>query len=311
MAQKTVRVKAASGPRKLAPETPPAVPLWMRASMSASAGLVVCAVALAAGGCARSAEERQLDSMREEIDKLQHDRDSANARSGLLETDGDGTQGPASAPGAPAPGQTSATDAVTLALDTEQGSDDFVDTEDPTPRPSIRILGSARPNGRGAWRGDDRVEQTGPADSSGADDRPSALDPAAKPAYDAALALVTARQYDGALDALAAFLVKWPDHPYADNAMYWRGECYFARGDYAHASEQFEGVLTRFPAGNKAPDALLKLGITAQKMGDPARAKELFARLARDYPQSPAARHVPPATAPAVTPSGPSPEDHR
>lgn len=250
--------------------------------------------------------------MREEIDKLQQDRDSANARTGFLETGGDKVEGPAAPRGAPSREPRPAPDAVTLGFEPDQGGEESVDTEDPTPRPSIRILGSARPNGRGPWRGDDRVEQTGPADGSdGADGRPSALDPAAKPAYDAALALVNARKYDSALDALAAFLVKWPDHPYADNAMYWRGECYLARGDHAHAAEQFEGVLTRFPAGNKAPDALLKLGMTAQRMGDPARAKELFARLVRDYPQSPAAHHVPPVSAPAVTPPGPSPEDHR
>jgi tol-pal system protein YbgF len=105
--------------------------------------------------------------------------------------------------------------------------------------------------------------------------------------------------------------VKWPDHPYADNAMYWRGECYFAKGDYLHAAEQFEGVVTRFPAGNKAPDALLKLGITQQKLGNPLKAKEYFDRLAQTYPQSAAARHIPPVTIQAATPSGPASEDHR
>ena len=72
--------------------------------------------------------------------------------------------------------------------------------------------------------------------------------------------------------------MKWPDHPYAENALFWRGECYFAKGDYLRASEQFEGVATRFPAGNKAPDALLQLGVCRQKLGDPTAAKEAFDR---------------------------------
>jgi tol-pal system protein YbgF len=162
---------------------------------------------------------------------------------------------------------------------------------------------------RGGWR-DDQV------DSSNVDDaqppvRQSALDPAAKPAYEAALALVGARQYDRALDALAAFLVKYPDHPYADHAMYWRGECYFAKGDYLHAAEQFEGTVARFPAGNKAPDALLKLGMSHQKLGNPVKAKECFDRLAQNYPQSEAVHHIPPVFVPGTTPSGAGTEDHR
>jgi tol-pal system protein YbgF len=178
------------------------------------------------------------------------------------------------------------------------------DTEDPTPRPTIRIIGSSR-------RGDAQMltdESTAPTPSAA---QPSALDPNAKRDYEAALSLVNARQYDAALDALAAFLVKYPDHPYADNALFWRGECYYAKGDYLHAAEQFEGVFTRFPAGNKAPDALLKLGMSHQKLGNPAKAKECFDRLAHAYPQSEAGRHIPTVFTSATTPHGAGSEDHR
>ena len=152
-----------------------------------------------------------------------------------------------------------------------------------------------------------RSPTTAPTPSTGT----GRLDPAASGAYDAAMSLVNAKQYDKALDAFAAFLVRWPDHPYANNAMYWRGECYFARGDYRRAAEQFEGVVARFPAGNKAPDALLKLGMSQQRLGDPVKAKESFDRLTELYPQSDAARRIPPVTIPATTPRGPAPEDHR
>jgi tol-pal system protein YbgF len=194
----------------------------------------------------------------------------------------------------------------------EDVPDDYADTEDTSPRPVIHVIGSPRP-GRGSWRADDQVQESGTDDGAGGAapaTQPQALDPAAKRAYDAALSLVTARQYPQALDALAAFLVKWPDHPYADNAMYWRGEAYFARGEYARASEQFEGVLARFPGGNKVPDALLKLGLCAQKAGDPAKAKAYFDRLAQQYPQSEAARRIPSASQSTSQP-GPVPEDHK
>jgi tol-pal system protein YbgF len=170
----------------------------------------------------------------------------------------------------------------------------------------LRVLGAPR-GGGSRVRGDDQVQQNFPAEAGAS----SALDPEAKRSYDAALSLVNARQYGRALDALAAFLVKWPDHPYADNALYWRGECYLAQGDYPRASEQFEGVVARFPAGNKAPDALLKLGICQQKLGNSNRAKEVFGRLAAQYPQSEAAHHIPAVPAPAITPPGPTSEERR
>jgi tol-pal system protein YbgF len=258
--------------------------------------------------CGRDAEERHLDEMSQQIDHLQVDRDEEAAK--FLAPEGADTHLSTEALPArkPAPGE--APPPVMNVGDEGQGYGDGPDTEDATPRPTLRAYGSQR--GRGADDGTASYVDDGAGNRTtvppGAS---SALDPAAKPAYEAAIALVSARQYDRALDALAGFLVKWPDHPYANNAMYWRGECYFAKGDYLHAAEQFEGVVTRFPAGNKAPDALLKLGITQQKLGNPLKAKEYFDRLAQTYPQSAAAHHIPPVTMQAATPAGPASEDHR
>jgi tol-pal system protein YbgF len=275
---------------------PPVVPL--AALLSASVCLALC-------GCAHDAEERQLEEMRATIEQVQSDRDHTEAdmtAAAIADTHLASAGERPPAPALPPPESVQLGDG-----DGPPGELDSPDTEDPTPRPTLRIFGAPRV-GRNAWR-DDQVEQSSGDDGSGPP-ASSALDPEAKPAYDAALALVNARQYDRALDALAAFLVRYPDHPYADNAMYWRGECYFAKGDYLHASEQFEGTLVRFPAGSKAPDALLRLGMSHQKLGNPAKAKECFDRLAQAYPKSEAARHIPPVSTPATTPYTGS-EGHR
>jgi tol-pal system protein YbgF len=249
--------------------------------------------------CARSAEERQLDEMRATIDEVQAERDeaerdmmaaSAAERQAAIPPRAPGASG---APGVPPP------PVVPLGAEgAETGPEgDSPDTEDPTPRPTLRIVGAPR---AGRWR-EDQVERSDVETSVDAE-RPSALDPEAKRAYAAAIALVGEHQYDRALDELAAFLVKYPDHPYADNAMYWRGECYFAKGDYLHAAEQFEGTVTRFPGGNKAPDALLKMGMSHMKLGNPTKAKECFDRLAQTYPRSEAARRIPPVTTRSALP---------
>jgi len=273
------------------------------------AGAALALVALAPlAACAGTTEERQLADMRAEIDRIQESRDQED-REAMGPEVADSKLPAVPPPPAPSPvPEPSDQDAVTLGSPEVEPTDDYADTDDPTPRPNIRVLGSPRSSERG-WRGEDHVEQTQPEE--GAWPGTGKLDPAAAGAYDAAIALVNARQYDKALDAFAAFLVRWPDHPYADNAMYWRGESYFARGDYRRASEQFEGVLARFPAGSKAPDALLKLGMSHQKLGDPVKAKECFDRLTELYPQSDAAKRIPPVTIPATTPRGPASEDHR
>ncbi len=195
---------------------------------------------------------------------------------------------------------------VTAAAQARQAESDAAlsgeDPNDTAPRPVIRVVGSGIVRRHGGSR-DDHIEETLPDEVNDATrvgppiqlapPRPSALDPGAKQAYDSALALVNAHDYDRALDAFAAFLVKWPDHPNADNAMYWRGECYFAKGEIARAAEEFDGAIRRFPMGNKVPDCLLKLGICETKLGNQAKASSYFDRLTHDYPRSEAARRIP------------------
>jgi tol-pal system protein YbgF len=124
-----------------------------------------------------------------------------------------------------------------------------------------------------------------------------AVDPQAAKDYDAAYALVKAKKLDKALDALAGFLVRYPDHPYAANALYWRGECYWALGDYSSAAAQFDALVVRFPASPKSADGLLKLGLAHRKLGSAAKAKVAFDRLRKDFPTSEAAKKIPPEDA--------------
>ena len=111
--------------------------------------------------------------------------------------------------------------------------------------------------------------------------------------YKAALGLVRGKQYGAALKALGAFVKRYPDHPYADNALYWRGECYYAGGKYEQAAKEFRELTRRYPAGNKVPDALLKLGMTQVELGREREARASFALLSQNYPSASAARRIP------------------
>lgn len=290
-----------------------------RRATSRSAGTLapLLLVAAAATGCARGegASERQLAQLREEIGRVQADRDrfeqrviqlelQQGDRKGLL--DGEGARAPSRASDAGAGTPTPALRVVHLQpsedspTPLEAAVESSAEAEDQGPRPVLRVVGTPAPSvrrplrsiDRSPPRADDPDEAHRPPEAP----RPSALDPEAKKAYDAAYALLTTQKLDRALDAFAAFLVRYPDHPYAENATFWRGEAYFAQGEWLRAAEQFEGVLARFPGGAKVPDALLKLGMAQIKLGNPDKARAVFERLRREHPRSDAARRAPTST---------------
>ena len=288
--------------------------------------LPVGLVVLSALGCARgeSAEERQLAQLSESLTYVQEDNDHYAKRLTSADLEA-AAQPPPPPPASKTVGPVKAPSQRVVHLSPDgveqvQASGETAgtatgdDPDDTAPRPSIKIQGIPGVRGkRGVYSGgvqqidnnppDDAANggSTGPAVQNGAP-RPSALDPEAKRSYDAALSLVNGKQYGPALEALAAFLVKWPDHPNADNAMYWRGECYFAQGEYARAIEQYDGVITRFPLGNKVPDALLKLGISNEKLGNPQKAAQAYQRLQKDFPRAEATRRIKPQSGDAPAP---------
>lgn len=108
--------------------------------------------------------------------------------------------------------------------------------------------------------------------------------------YQSALGFVTSRNFQGALTALGAFLRDHPDHPYADNAMYWRAEVLYATREFAAAEREFVEMIRRFPAGNKVADALLRLGFCRQRLGDVEGARAYFRRVRSEFPGTVAAR---------------------
>src|SRR5205085_3662232 len=103
--------------------------------------------------------------------------------------------------------------------------------------------------------------------------------------YRAAVDLVKAASYDGALTALRAFLARYPRHDFADNAQYWIGEVFYAQKDYAHALSEFRKVVEVYPRGNKVPDALLKLGFCYQAMGQGEKARAMLEQVVNRYPK--------------------------
>jgi tol-pal system protein YbgF len=261
-------------------------------------GLSLCAaLSVALGACAHadSAADRHFAEMREQVSRMQAENDKFDQRLGALEVAVADEKNPraentntGTGPAAPA------ARVVQLGGPSEA---EPADPNDPSARPDIKVTGvpgAAPSRPRSGKSGRARIEESDIGGVRSDSVRSSALDPDAKKAYETALAQVQAKQFDRGLEGLNAFLVRWPDHPYAENAMYWRGEAYFAQAEYLRAAEQFEAVIARF-GGNKAPDALLKLGMCHDRLGASQRAREYWDRLKNEYPRSDAAKRIPPA----------------
>lgn len=128
-----------------------------------------------------------------------------------------------------------------------------------------------------------------PAATPIADERAAvAADPAR--AYRAAYDELRRGHHDAAATQFRAFLRRWPEHDYADNAAYWLGECYYDRRAFAEAKGAFAEVVSRYPTGNKAPDAMVKLALSYVALGDVKKGKELLAQVPVVYPRTDAAR---------------------
>lgn len=109
-------------------------------------------------------------------------------------------------------------------------------------------------------------------------------------AYQAAFTLLTHRQYNHALDSLAAFVGHYPTGRYAPNAYYWMGEIYFLQGHPGKAKGAFTTVIDHYSKSRKVPDAMLKLAMLFTSIGEHAQAKKALQKVITVFPTAAAAR---------------------
>jgi tol-pal system protein YbgF len=169
------------------------------------------------------------------------------------------------------------------------------------PRPVLRLYGSSPGNGTAT------VVGRGPEVGSGTDPRlvteklpvipmprraksragaPGVDDKAAVKSYKEALAKYRLGDYPAAIKAFSRFAERHAGHQHADNAVYWKGECYYDTRDYPRALTTFKRVVEQYPAGNKAPDALLKMAYCYIKMKEPNNARSVLEQVVESYPGS-------------------------
>jgi tol-pal system protein YbgF len=156
---------------------------------------------------------------------------------------------------------------------------------------------TSKPRWYGAKPGRDAVadllegQAAEPADAN-ADGAPQSLVAAlpggdAETLYQRGYGALLQKDYAGAEGAFSQLVAAHPDNPLAGNAQYWIGETYYARGQYKNAADAFLKGYKKYKSGEKAPDALLKLGMALAQLGQKDAACSTFNELKIKFPAAP------------------------
>ncbi len=94
------------------------------------------------------------------------------------------------------------------------------------------------------------------------------------------------RQFGDAESGFSSFVSKYPDHSLAGSAQYWLGETYYAQGDFRQAAQNFLQGYKGYPKSRRAPDSLLKLGISLNKLGQTQQACAAFGAIGGEFPNA-------------------------
>lgn len=108
--------------------------------------------------------------------------------------------------------------------------------------------------------------------------------------YDAALAQFRAGEFAPSIAAFQQMRNRWPDSPYAPNAMFWQGSAQFALKDYKSAINTHTALLARYPDYPRAADALLNIGYAQAETGDKKTARKTLETIGEKYPGTQAAQ---------------------
>ena len=107
-----------------------------------------------------------------------------------------------------------------------------------------------------------------------------------KEQYEFAISFMKIGDYETAEFALKEFIDKNKDHDLAGNAQYWYGETFRIRQLYSDAATAYLDGYQNYPKSDKAPDNLLKLGITMVQLGEKEQGCTMITGIKKQYPKA-------------------------
>ncbi len=104
--------------------------------------------------------------------------------------------------------------------------------------------------------------------------------------YEFAVSFMKIGDYETAEFALKEFIDKNKDHDLAGSAQYWYGETFRIRQLYSDAATAYLDGYQNYPKSKKAPDNLLKLGITMVQLGEKDQGCKMISGIEKEYPKA-------------------------
>ncbi|QDX82413.1 tol-pal system protein YbgF [Denitratisoma sp. DHT3] len=136
-----------------------------------------------------------------------------------------------------------------------------------------------------------RALEAGATENQAAESEQPAADPAAETStYEAALKALKASRFKEALAAFNAFIKGYPNSSLQASAHFWAGYCLNQLREPAKAADMYGRLAAQWPDDAKAPDALLEQANSLEAAGQRAAARKVLTALAAQYPSSEAGR---------------------
>lgn len=224
----------------------------------------------------------RLDLMDQRLDRMQREVDLASHSAPALSDDTGGQAGPNGVPDETVPNadsgnQVATAPAAPTGLAPPAHPLGTIPAGTPLPQPKTGTAAGAT-----ADSGVNGTAVPGPAQTLAQADEADA-----KEDFDSAMQLLTRAQYDQASQAFRSFADAHPDSDLAPQAVYWTGDiAYSTTKDYEGAARNFAELLKKYPKSPRAPQGMLKLGLSLIALGQKKEGCVTLAALPRQYPNA-------------------------
>ncbi len=173
-----------------------------------------------------------------------------------------------------------------------------INNKKPEKKLKTKLPGTSKPNDFGAnpaystsnlpkQQKINSIESAGSVITSEPESRESLLpDKPPKEQYEFAISFMKIGDYETAEFALKEFIEKNKDNDLAGSAQYWYGETFRIRQLYSDAASAYLDGYQNYPKSKKAPDNLLKLGITMVQLGEKEQGCSMIAGIKKQYPKA-------------------------
>jgi tol-pal system protein YbgF len=94
------------------------------------------------------------------------------------------------------------------------------------------------------------------------------------------------RQFGDAESGFRDFLTKYPQHSLSGSAQFQLGETFYAQAKYEDAARNYLQGYKTYPKSRRAPDSLMKLGLSLGKLGQKEQACNALASVSTEFPRA-------------------------